>query len=111
MPEHQNYIIQDAYHIGQCFSNAQNEAITNGLPYYEGFILINNHNYLHAFNSLNGQVHDVTALNQPAFFQDINDVMPTIYHGIYIPQDFIMAHDPGNGCLLRLFFIASQQIN
>ena len=81
--------------------------MAEGLPYYEGFTLINNHYHLHAFNSLNGRVLDVTAMNQADFFQDINGILPSIYYGINSPGDFIKAQNPGNGCLLRLFFIAA----
>ena len=93
------------YAAGECFRNAQTEALQNGSRYAEGFMMVNGHHYLHAFNLIGGLVTDVTANSHPDTFRQDNGTLPDRYYGLEIPQDFIDA--PGNSCLLRRYFLAA----
>ncbi|WP_169316167.1 hypothetical protein [Mucilaginibacter paludis] len=93
------------YVVGECFHNAQTEAVQNGSRYAEGFMVVNGHNYLHAFNLIGGQAADVTVNSHPDTFRQDNGALPNQYYGLEIPQDFIGA--PGNICLLRRYFLAA----
>lgn len=91
------------YAAGECFRNAQTEALQNGSRYAEGFIVVNAHNYSHAFNVIGGRVTDVTANSHLDTFRQANGMLPDQYYGVEIPQNFIDV--PSNTCLLRRYFL------
>lgn len=96
--------VNEHYGPGECFHNAQTEALLHGIPYYEGFFVVNQHNYLHAYNGINGQALDVTAINNRNIFRQANGEMPVRYYGIEIPHGFINGNC-SNACLLRQYFL------
>lgn len=79
------------YKAGNCFDNAQYNALKFGLDYCEGFYYLESEDSFvsHGFNILNGEVIDFTVIKNIKNGMYHEQKPPVLYYGVIIPVEFI----------------------
>ncbi len=97
--------------IGNCYDNAQVNALKFGLDYCEGVFLtgMSSSLILHGFNIKDGRVIDLTITENADEFLHQEQSLPDVYFGVVIPGNFIKAKSkeasfPKNNPLLVKYF-------